>query len=112
MKILIDPRKPDEPADVFIPPHLRKHIAPWARARYKKYDFGHILTQEFICSDYSIFLNYFIIESPATIYTQYDKPTVAIFQQPKTFGLCYLPSGISEICFTKGIFEFMHIEFA
>src|ERR1043165_1036308 len=110
MKIIIDPKQPDDIEDVFIPPHLRKHIIPWMHASYKKFDAGHLLMQESRAVGFSIFFYYIIMECPATIYLKFDYPAIILSQQPHSIRLQYFPPGSEALTFPKGIVELMYFD--
>jgi len=110
MKIITDPKRPDDVEDVFIPPHLRKHIIPWMHASYKKFDAGHLLMQQSSAVGFSIYFYYIIMECPATIYLQCDYPTITLCQQLHSICLEYFPRGNVGLDLPKGVVELMYFE--
>ncbi|RFM26240.1 AraC family transcriptional regulator [Deminuibacter soli] len=129
MKILIDPlQATDAGTTASLPVHLKKHVAPWAEATYKLYDFGAILQQELKTPQFSVFVYRFFIDKPVTLYPHSDKPVIAlhytlqgsfpvvlngfgkIVLEKTRYDMFYLPTGNIEAAFEPGEYELMQIE--
>ncbi len=122
---LQEPANGKQPA---VPASLKKHIAKWAEVQYRQYDFGSILTQQYLGSTFNIYFFHFDIEEPVILYPHYDAPALALqFMLAgslscllKGFGkiqlrelkhnLFYFPAGAVETLLQHGVHELLHIE--
>ena len=113
---------------ISIPAALQRFIAPWAKADYRKYDFGHTLVQELVTRKFSVYAWRFYIDKAAKLYVVCDKPTIALQftltghmicelkgygekkLEPSRCELFYMPAGANEIWFNPGKYELLHIE--
>lgn len=130
MEILITPGQRENPGKLTpVPPSLQEHVAPWAHAECRKYDFGYILKQHFKHKYYRIYIHCFDIEKAAATYAYWDHPIVALqamlegdlhgtmkgeegqrVMSCDTMGLFYIPPGAHAMHLKKGFVESLHIE--
>jgi AraC-like DNA-binding protein len=81
---------PDTGTVVPTPKMLKDRLAPWSVAMCKKYDFGYIITQELLTTDYNIYVTILDISKPVALYAHCEKPTVALQYTKEGEILCQL----------------------
>ena len=111
-----------------IPPHLQKFVTDWSDAKHQNFSFGSMLSQQYICRHYSVYMYRLVVNEPVTIQTGIEQPTIALqFTITGTlqtvlsgyygvevssgkYMLVYLPAGIHQVHLKKGITESLHFE--
>jgi AraC-like DNA-binding protein len=129
MKLVQDPNKIGEGGRILsIPQSLKKYIVPWAMAEYREYDFGYILTQEWVDPKFSVFMWRLNIQKPVKLYPATNKPTISLFCTlegnirfilsgfgekllgPFRMEMLYIPGTLNEATFEPGRYQSLHIE--
>lgn len=125
MKIFTDPGQREDAGKLIpVPDSIdRSYLIPWATPECRSYNFGMILTQEFVHKYYIINSYYCDIREKAVVYPYFEKPAIAmqVFLKGSVrsinngtgdldlpagnLSLVYIPAGVHHVQFTSDTIE-------
>lgn len=129
MNLAFHPTHPKFPGKKLpIPTSWKHYLAPWSKATYIENDFGCLLTQELICTNFGIYIWTLDIKNAICLYPAAKAPTIAIqftlegniscilkgfgnkLLEKGNFEMFYVPIGFNEAWFEPGHYQSLHIE--